>query len=207
MVTKSFIIAAMLLLFAGAALAADGPLDKGSWMLDGRAFFRSQSGDLWENRDGDGLTSYGVGNGALGLTETFEVGNTVGFFISPGLMIGGQFSFLGFSQGDISISGFGIGPALTYYMNTDHTRAEAKGAVYPFFGAFFTYGSLSNEDDKIADMFQYGGRGGIMYMLSNAVGLDFGGKLQSDSWEFNGASERITGLTLEFGVGVSAFIY
>ena len=197
----------LVVLAAGAAAGADGPLEKGSFMLDGSFFFQSQSGDLWENGDGDAMTSYGIGNSRLSLTGSYEVAPTFGFFVSPGLMLGAQVAFVGYSSGDNKLSALAIGPSVIYYVNTDQSRIDAKGAVYPFFGAFFSYGSLSDEDEKIADLLQFGGRAGMLYMISDAVGADFTVRVQSDSWKYNGAPERISGMTFRLGVGIAAFIF
>ena len=110
MVTKSFITAAMLLLFSGAAIAADGPLDKGSWMLDGQFFFRMQSGDLYENNDGDATTVVGIGNGSLNAIGDLEIAPAFAYCVSPGLFIGAQISYIS-PRGRINCTRSRSGPA------------------------------------------------------------------------------------------------
>lgn len=202
--TSLFLLA--ILLLATAAFAANGPLDKGSMMINGSFFFRSQSGDLWEY-DGNSFTTINIGNGSLGATESYEVAPAIGWFVAPGFFFGAQLNYLRYSYGDNNLHALAIGPAVTYYINSDKTRTEAKGALYPLFGAFFTYGSIGNEDDKIADLFQFGAKGGMLYMISNAVGVEFAAKFQSDSWKFNGATERTSGTTIQIGAAIDAFIF
>lgn len=57
------------------------------------------------------------------------------------------------------------------------------------------------------DVWQYGGRGGMLYMLSSAVGADLGILFQKDSWKPDGGDESITGTTISAGVGITALIY
>ncbi|MEW6413065.1 MAG: hypothetical protein AB1483_11450 [Candidatus Zixiibacteriota bacterium] len=187
---------AVLIFFAGTIAAADNPVDKGSLMLAGNAFFMSQSGDLWEE-GGDAFT-----------TITFMP--TVGYFVSPGLMIGGNLVFSRQSQGDASLTDFAIGPTIGYYFNTNKERAEVKGAVYPFISGFFTYGKSkfdAGDWDSTTDIMQFGGHAGILYMLSSAVGLNAGINFWVDSYDFEGAPESIDGTTLQIGAGFTSFIY
>lgn len=197
---------ACVLLLCGMAMAADSPVDKGSLYLNGMAFFQSQSGDLYENGDGDALVSYGVGDASLGFLQSFEVSPTVGYFVSPGVFLGAQAAFVGYSQGDNDLTGFALGPTIGYFFDTDPARTEIKGAVYPYIRGFFTWGQLS-EDSYDLTILQYGGRGGLLYMLSSAVAADANVRFQGDSWKPEGASESTTGTTLAIGVGITAFIY
>jgi len=150
-----FCLAAMLLLF-GAVMAADGPVDKGSMVLGGTLFFQNQSGDLYES-GGEALT-------------TIRLMPSVGYFVAPNIMIGGQVDFSSLSQGGSSYTFWTAGPVVGYYFNLDQTRTEIKGAIYPYLRAFFMYGQESNSYDATGMMF--GGQGGAVFMLSNAVGVD-----------------------------------
>ena len=79
------------------ASAAENPIDKGSIVLGGTIYFQNQSGDLYENMDGDALTTI-AGNPSLG------------YFISPSILVGADVAFISMSQGDDDLTAFGIGP-------------------------------------------------------------------------------------------------
>ena len=183
---------AAILLLTGAVVAADNPVDKGSIILGGTVFFQSQSGDLWENADEDALTTFGVTP-------------SVGYFVIPSLMVGGEVDLLSMSQGDDSYTIWTAGPVVGYYFNLDQTRAEVKGAIYPYLKAFFRYGQISNSSD--VDIMAYGGQGGAVFMLSNAIGLDGAVRFQGDSYKPDGADDSITGTTIWVGAGITAFLW
>jgi len=182
---------AITLLFAGAIMAAETPIDKGSMIIGGTAYFMNQSGDLYES-----------GGEAL---ATIAIAPTVGYFVAPNIMIGGKIDFLSWSRGGISHTYWTAGPVVGYYFNLDQTRTEAKGAIYPYLLAFFMYGQESNSSG--ADLMAYGGQGGAMFMLSNAVGVEAGVRFQSESYKPEGADESTTGTTLMVGAGITAFLW
>ncbi len=190
---KAIIVLGVLLMAAAGVNAADSPVDKGSVMLGGSVYFMTQSGDLWENGDGDGLT-----------TIAFDPG--VGFFVAPGIFLGADVIFESQSQGDYDQSVLGLAPAIGYYFNLDPSRAEAKGAAYPYIKAFFSYQKYTFGDDEDS-MTGFGGMGGINLMLSNAVAVDIGVKFESDSFDPDWSPESLSGTSLMFGFGISAFIY
>ena len=191
---KGLLTTILILVFAMGAFAADGPVDKGSIILGGTAYFQSASGDLYKS--GDDSQTW------LGVMPEF------GYFIAPSILIGLSVDFVSYSVGDYGTTDFGFGPMIGYYFNMDPARGEAKGAIYPYIKGFFNLNSHSVKDvdgsDKTTSI---GGMGGINYMLSNAVALDFGVKFQSDSYKPDGADESTTGTVMFFGAGISAFIY
>ena len=181
------------LCLAACVSAADAPVDKGSVMLEGSVFFASQTGDLYE-ADGDG---------AILLSFT----PAAGFFVAPGVLIGGNLGVQYVTVGDYSRTDLTIGPIIGYYFNHDPTRTEFKGAVYPYMKAFFNYGRQDVDYgfwDGSADMIQVGGQGGLVLMMSNAVGVDFAFQISSETWS-NGDSE--SGLTIMAGAGITSFIF
>ena len=192
-----------LMLMAGVSALAGAPIEKGSTILDGTLFFKSQSGDLWENGDGDAFTTISFGNGGFsGFSEELSLTPAFGYFISDGLMLGGQFAWTRYAQGDDDLSIFAVGPTVGYYFNVSKERTEVKGSVYPYIRAFFNYGNFDSGDVKI---WQYGGQGGILWMLSGAVALDAALQFKGDSWDLGGP-DNVTGTTLMLGTGITAFI-
>ena len=188
---------AAILLLSGAVMAAETPVDKGSMILGGTAYFQSQGGDLADSLYGDSRTEFG-------LTPS------VGYFVAPSIMIGGEIQFISSSIGDYKETSFRVGPVVGYYFNIDATRTEPKGAIYPYVKGFFLYGQEKYDDgtnDFTIDVMTFGGQGGGIFMLSNAIGLDAGVRFQSDSWKPEDADESTTGTTLWFGAGITAFLW
>ena len=197
---RLLICSGAVLAIAGAVAAAESPIDEGSLYLDGSVFFQRQSGELW----GDGLTSAGVGNGSFSLQEGFEIGPTVGYFTSPGLFVGGQFAILYYEQGKSNLAAIALGPTVDYFFRTGQGRTEVKGSAYPYIRGFLSWGNLVSGGDVA--IWQFGGKGGLLYMLSGAVALDIAARFQGDSWRPDGGLS-INGTTVSVGIGVSAFIY
>ncbi len=191
---KKLFLLSIMFVFAATAFAAESPIDKGSMIVGGTLMYASLGDDLYESDD-ESMT-------------LITVTPSVGYFVSPGLLIGADFTFSSISAGDdgIDYSAFAIGPCVGYYFNMDPTRVEAKGAMYPYIKGFFLYGSVS-EDDEDATMTSFGGRGGIIMMLSNAVALDMGIQYNKDSFEPDGADESISGSRLQIGGGITAFLW
>jgi len=192
---KGLLTTLLILVFATGAFAADGPVDKGSMILGGTVYFQSASGDLYKNMNDDSQTM-------IALAPEF------GYFIAPSIMIGMNFEYSKWSWGDdVGVTTLDFGPMVGYYFNMDPNRAEVKGALYPYIKGFFNMCSEETEgvDDKDKTT-SFGGKGGINYMLSDAVALDFGIQFQSDSWKV-GDGESTSGTIMWFGAGISAFIY
>lgn len=189
---KLFVCLAMVLPMAISAHAAENPIDKGSVILAGDIFFQSQSGDLYENYQGDALT-------------TISVMPSVSFFVVPGLAIGGNAEVFSLSQGGRSQTLYLVGPTVGGYFNMTRTRTEVKGSIYTYIEALFMFGGMTNGSD--IQILNYGGMGGVMVMLSNAVAADFNILFQGESWKPDDANESTTGTTLRFGVGISAFLW
>ncbi|MBN1212231.1 MAG: outer membrane beta-barrel protein [candidate division Zixibacteria bacterium] len=208
---KLITIIAAVLLLAMTLTAADNPTDKGSMMLNGNASFTSVSLDSLT--DDESLT-------------TINIIPSIGFFIAPNIMVGGDLEYIKLSYGDVSASSFGIGPTVGYYFNMDKTRLDAKGAIYPYIKGFFIWTTTSpslEEDMEIGDTVitaddempklkttTYGFEGGLIFMLSNSVGADFNVRYSIDKYkpDIEGEdTESVDGNTLNIGVGITAFIY
>ena len=202
--SRVLLTATIVLLTWGTVSAAGGPVAKGSFYVDGTIFFKFQSGDLWES-GGDGLLSFGAGTGSLSIDGAFEVSPAIGYFVAPGVFLGAQTSLLGASQGDNDVTIIMFGPTIGYYADSNPSRTDPRGAVYPYLRGFFNYGQLSNGSDLT--FLQYGAKGGILYMLTGAVALDVGIRFQRDSWRRDDWSESVTGTTIDVGLGIAAFIY
>lgn len=188
---------AVMLLLSGAVMAAETPIDKGSMIVDGSVYFMSQGGDYYKDTADNSVAVIGIMP-------------SVGYFVAPSIMVGGQIVYVSASQGDDKETTFGVGPVVGYYFNLDATRTEVKGAIYPYVQAFFVYGQYKCEwtgGDETTDITMFGGEGGGVFMLSNAVGLNASVQFQSESFKPDGADESISGTTLTVGAGITAFLW
>ncbi|MDH4157877.1 MAG: porin family protein [candidate division Zixibacteria bacterium] len=202
-----FVVATVLV--SGAARAqsdARGPVDKGSLMLDGSAFFASQSGDLYEDYGLDDDSSSGGDN-----RTTISVMPMIAYFVAPGLMVGSEFRFTRQSLGTEKDTYFGFGPTAGYFFNLKPVRTDARGLVYPYLKAFISYGKQKREreDSSTEGTFMsFGGQAGLVYMLSNTVGADLGARYSLDTMDPESENaESLDGTTLQVGIGITAFIY
>lgn len=99
-----------------------------------------------------------------------------------------------------------FGPTVGYFFRFNPQRAEIRGSVYPYVQGFANWGSADLVKDNVAVQ-QYGGKAGLLYMLSSAVAADAVLRIQRDTWEDDETGESLSGTTILIGVGISAFIY
>jgi len=191
---RKVLLTVLLVAAFGTVFAAENPVDKGSMLLSGQVYFQTQSGDLYENMDGDAIT-----------TMAFQP--EVGYFVAPNIMVGASLEYFDQSQGDAGVTRFGIGPMVGYFF--DMTKDEVQGSIYPYIIGFFRYSSVDVEGlDDSQTWTMFGGKGGIHWMLSDAVSLNAGVQVSTDSYD-SGAegAESISGITMWVGAGISAFVY
>ncbi len=185
---RFLIIMVVVIMSLSNAHAADYPIDQGSFAIEGSMYLRYQGGDLYENRAGDPLM-------------TIIINPEIKYFISPGVYLGALFGLESYSQGSATADNILFGPSVGYYLNSDPMREIIKGSVYPFGSIFALFGS--NEEGTAITSF--GGRLGALYMLSDAVGVDFSLRMSRDSYQFNSGTS--SGRTLTAGIGVMSFVY
>lgn len=203
------------LLLCHVAFAADGPIDKGSLMLDGSVSFIAQSGELHESSDGDGYWA-------------ISFSPSVGYFVLPGLLLGMEAGFLHSSQGDFyKVDGYHIGPYVGYYFNGNPDKKQARGSIYPFAKGSFgfqrtettsIYSFWDGWDEYMVEIettrkeLRYEAEAGAVFMVSNAVGINVSGQIISstvkwDSDAYENSGESLSGLTFLIGAGVTYFVY
>jgi len=180
-------------------MAAETPIDKGSMMLGGNVYFQSSGGDLYKMGGDDGQTE-------IGITPN------LGYFIAPSIMIGAMIDWTQWSQGDYKDSQMGFGPMVGYFFNMN--SAEVKGSIYPYVSGFMMYSMLKYEEpgdpEEKAKVMSFGGKGGIMYMMTETVALDINLMYRSDSYKMTDPvedEESTTGSVIKVGVGIQAFIF
>lgn len=200
---KRLIIIIALVMTATVVSATENPIDKGSWILTGNAYFMSQHGDLYNNADGEGKS-------------WINLAPSAGYFVAPGILIGADTRYTMSSQGDNKTTDFLLGPMVGFYFHMDPRRTEVKGAVYPFAKGFFLFGSEKFKADLFEEtttMTAYGGEAGLLYMLSGAVGLNFQANLTKLKNDYDDdivdpeVLDSENGTVFQIGVGVTAFVY
>ncbi|MFH2048595.1 MAG: outer membrane beta-barrel protein [bacterium] len=214
---KKVFVSLLVLMFAASAFAATSPIDKGSMILEGDIYFQTKGGDLYKDVDENGVVTENE-------TESQTVmvfSPTIGYFVAPSIMVGVMVNFETSKIADANYeykeTKMGFGPMVGYYFNMDKERTDVKGAMYPYIKAFFLYSSCKQDyngtefTDKIMS---FGGMGGVVFMLSNAVAVDFGVMFRSDKQSLDDAwfedediPEDLSGTVIQVGAGISAFIY
>ncbi len=180
-----FVLAAVVFMTVSVS-AADSPVDAGSMVLSGTAFYQNQSGDLYENYRGDDL-------------QTITVAPGFGYFVSPGVFLGGELAVVSISRGGSSLTNAYIVPQLGYYFNSATTGADVKGRAYPYAKAIVGIGTISNGDSETQTL--VGAKLGSVFMLSNTIAADVGLQVQR---EF---ISDYSGTTIWIGVGITAFLW
>ena len=167
--------------------AQDYATDRGSFILGGSASFTSQGGDLYENLDGDRVT-------------TLTVNPYLLYFISPGFGIGGEVILSRTTQGDDDATSVGVGPTLAYYFG------DAESTIRPFVQAGASYVSLSG-DFLDASGWGIGGGGGLAFMLSETVALTLEGVYEIQNISVDEFDEDVDGDEFRLEAGIAAFLF
>ncbi len=165
--------------------ATDSPIDMGSTLISGSGFLSIES------RESQSVT-------------TVSLMPTIGYFASPGFMIGGTFSLMSISTENASVTAIGIGPQGRYYLNSNNVDPYIKGKMYPFLGAFFSYVSGSGEDEQVT---QFGGIFGFNQMMSDHLSTEFQLRFFRTSYGKDHYGDNISTTTIYLGLGFSGFLY
>ena len=176
------VLLAILLLSANIS-AADGPLDPGSIILGGSAYFAKQGGDAYYD-----MTQ-------ISITPSFAK------FVSTGFFVGAQGQLVYTERRSNGVTEYLLGPLIGYYFNGGGDAGDIKGDIYPFITASLGFGGI--EDD--VTVYRLGAGTGMTLMLSNAVGLDLSINVTLDNFSSDYGSE--SGYTLLAGAGFTSFIY
>jgi hypothetical protein len=189
------LVMTMSLVVVHTSRAQSFPTDKRSQIVSGGFSFSSAGGDLYQSGD-DRLT-------------VIELSPSIGYFVIPGLAIGGKFVLERTSLGEGSLTSWGIGPHIVYFVGADKPRARIKGTIYPYLGAAFlynrtTYKSGGWDSTASGTMISFGA--GVLRMLSNAVGLFGEANYQIENVKpESGDSE--SGNTFNIAAGFTVFLY
>ena len=174
-------------------VAGESPVDQGSMILAGSFDFSVTGGEIVDDEP----------------LVVFRLQPTLGYFVAPGLMIGGQFHFETASQDENTATLFGIGPIAGYYFGANNIRSQIKGSAYPYIRGQFSYSKMSTDGSYGYNTFEVGGGIGVVFMISSTIGLDLGGNYNyiSQNFDTDWYDKSETGYRIFFGGGISAFIY
>ena len=172
---------------ASSASAQDFAIDQGSLVLDGTISYSSDGGDLYENADGDRVS-------------TALLNPSVLYFVVPGLAIGGELYVESASQGDFSLTTIGVGPEVTYFFG------GPESTVFPYVGVNLAYASLSS-DAFDASGIGFGFGAGAAFMLSNSVAITAGGSYEITNLSIDQVDDTQSGNTFRLELGIAAFLF
>jgi len=177
---------------ASLAVAADSPIDKGSVFLGGQLSLQSLGGDAYEVDDGN--------------VTHLVLAPQVGGFLLPGFALGLEGSFELISTSGQTATEFHVGPRVAYYYCAAGAQAAGKGSALPYVAGLATIGSVKwDSDDEATRVVELGGEVGVVYLVTDAVGIDTGVKVTSDQYSEGDWDE--TGLAVTVGVGLKAFLF
>ena len=186
MTTMTFRSAALAALLASAPVVAAGQtpaLERGSYALGGSAGFTIQDNGAGEN------------------AFTFSAVPRVEYFFLDGLALGGHLGLSRSTQGESSSTALYVGPIASYYF-------VQGGRAHPFVRALAAYTRRSFSSpitDGSFSSLALTGAVGLLYMLSDAVGVDAQLFVRSDRLESGtGAEAEATSGGLQ--IGFSAFV-
>ena len=94
--------------------AQEFAVDKGATFVAGLASFSNQSGELFEDYDGNNTTK-------------FNLSPSINYFVAKNFFVGGGLEFAYEKQGDYKTNSIGIGPQLGYAFG------NANSTSFPFF--------------------------------------------------------------------------
>ncbi len=190
---KAVILAAVVCLIGAAAFGASGPLDRGAVMLGGQAYVTTFAGDLYDAGDKHP-------------TQVF-VAPTVGVFIGPGVMLGGQLAFSHINV-PYGLTEMLAGPVAQYYIGgggsmRGQTSAYVSASVlyhsihHNYEGYPYAPSSYSYTDTGASLALELGG----VYFLNEGVAIDFGIRYQHDT------IEHVSGNQIIGTVGIATYLW
>lgn len=186
--SKIFSMAAIMLLIGVNPLLGQTrseATDSRAAIVSGMLSFSSQGGDLYGGFDDERLT-------------TITIMPSFIYFVAPGIGIGGDLSYSRLSRGENSLTTWGVGPKIGYFM-------DSGGNIIPFFAGGINYLSISDEEDgENGFRFKFGG--GILIRRDH-MAISIEAAYVIDRFKFEGASESTTGNTIVIGVGFAGLLY
>jgi len=179
------------ILFFSFALSQDFAVDKGSMIISGMGSYENESGDLYENNDGESRNK-------LDLTTKYN------YFVAQNIAVGGNLNYLMASQGDYSQTTLGIGPTAGYFIG------NAESEMYPYLAAGISYlhqGMKSENYDNTISGTDITVSGGIIIPVKNHIGFTAELGYHMKSLKEEDADESISGNIISLNIGISGLLY
>lgn len=167
-------------------------IDKKATIISGMGIFSSQSGDLFEDTNGNGYT-----------TVTFNP--TVNHFVTKNFFLGGGFEISTESQGTYHSNAIGIGPQLGYALGGPNSL------VYPYLDLGISY-YLMNADYGMNDNYHISGSDiafgfGVIVPVKSHIGLIFEGGYHSINLKDKDSNQSYSGNIFSLGLGVAGLLF
>lgn len=189
MSTRHKIILSILILsfIATFAFSQDFAVDKGGFILSGTGGFISQGGDLYEDFDGNRVS-------------TFSLTSTVNYFVVRNVFIGAGLAYTRISRGDDSMSTIGIGPTVGYALG----KAESKS--YPYIATSIHFYSIGTDGETVSGTNIFISAG-MIFSIKKHLGLilEIGYNFQNlkhEDW-----AESMSGNAFTISIGIAGLIF
>jgi hypothetical protein len=177
------IACALLLTGAAHAQTRSEATKQGAVLVGGAVSFTSQGGMLYEDLDGNTLTTVAVAPGVL-------------YFATPGVGVGGDISFAKVSQGSETFTAIAAGPRAAYFWDRGNT-------TIPFVGGGVNYLTV-NESGNSGNGMRIKGGGGFL-IRKDHLALSFELGYLYDRFKAGGFT--VSGNSIVFGIGFGGFLY
>lgn len=183
---KKVLITALLLSFFAFAFSQEYAVDQGSTIILGTVSFTSEGGDLYENADGDRLT-------------TLSIAPTAIYFVAPNIGLGASVAYQTMSQGGSNYHVLGVGPTVGYFIGNPDSKN------FPYLAAGIQYNTMGNGNSISGTDIVLGG--GILFTVKDHIGivLDVGYHMQSLKPE--GADDSTSGNIIAVGIGIAGLLF
>jgi hypothetical protein len=159
-------------------------VDRGVWQVSGSAGFQSSETEI----EGQ----------SLGRSTTISLVPSVMYFVSAGLAVGGELGLARSSFRGNTQTLIGVGPAATYYFG------RSARTWYPFIGASVSVSRNHPESGDDLTEWRYKGGGGLLFLLSTAVGVN--SELFYETGRQTSDGETAKGNRYGLAFGISAFV-
>jgi len=185
---KRIILSIILLSFSAIfAFSQDYAVDKGGFILSGTGSFLSQGGDLYEDFEGNRLS-------------TFSLTSTVNYFVVRNVFIGAGLAYTRLSQGEDSLSTIGIGPTVGYAFG------KAGSKSYPYVAAGINFYSMGTDGETISGTNIFISAG-MIFSIKKHLGLilEIGYNFQNlkhEDW-----AESMSGNAFTISIGIAGLIF
>lgn len=185
---KRIILSILLLSFSATfAFSQDYAVDKGGFILSGTGSFTSQGGDLYEDFEGNRLS-------------TFSLTSAANYFVVRNVFIGAGVAYTRVSQGEDSMSTIGVGPTVGYAFG------KAEGKSYPYIATGIQFYSVGANDETISGT-SILVSAGIIFSIKKHIGLvlEIGYNFQTLKHEDWAESE--SGNAFVVSIGIAGLIF